>query len=382
TPAILGKDGASTHITEVWKRMPKNLDIEVHLVIIEGKKYDNISNIEDLKIIELPLFFPKIKELMIKVVLYQIWAFIYCLFLKNIEFIYTRYTTINIADILISKIRNIPLITEVNGIYKLEERQKGIIKKKLEIILNEILGRILFKNSTRIITVTDNLKKILIQEYKVRSNKIEVVNNGVNTKLFHPMKLDKCRDKLKIDKQSNVICFVGNLDAWQGVEDLINSSHIILKKVPNTIFLIVGSGALENKLKEEVKKLKITQKFIFIGWVQYLKIPIYINTSDVCVVLKKNLPIGYSPLKLYEYMACGKPVIATNISGLDIIEKYQTGLTVNPKHSKEVANAIIKLLKNNNLREQMGKNGRKLVLEKYTWEINATEVSNICKEFI
>ncbi len=381
-PAILEKSGSSTHITEVWKRMPKKLDAEIHLIIIEGSEYNNISNVKNLNIIELPTFFINLKHLFYKIIFYQLWSFIHCLLLKDLRFIYTRYTSINIADILISKIRNIPLVTEVNGIYKFEERKKGFLKYKFEIIINEFFGKILFKNSDKIIAVTDGIKNILFQEYKVTSDNIYVVNNGVETKLFHPLDQNKCRKKLKLDEHSNIICFVGGLEIWQGIEYLINSAPRIMKKVPNTIFLIVGTGLLEMKLKNKVQELNITDKFIFTGRVPYGEVPIYINSSDLCVVLKKKFPIGYSPLKLYEYMACGKAVLATKISGLDIIEKYNAGLTVNPKNPQEVANAIIKLLNNSKLREQMGNNSLKVVMKKYTWEINANKVRDLCKEFI
>jgi glycosyltransferase involved in cell wall biosynthesis len=81
-------------------------------------------------------------------------------------------------------------------------------------------------------------------------------------------------------------------------------------------------------------------------------------------------------------MACGKPVVGTKISGLDLIEKYGAGITVNSENKLEVSNAIIKLLKNSKLREKMGKNGQSLVLINFTWELNAKKVSSICNEFI
>lgn len=379
-PAILGNNGFSTHITEVWKRMPSKLNTEVHLVIIKGKEYNNLSATKNLKIREMPKIISGLNNLSIKIIFYQIWSLIYCLRLKDLKFIYTRYASINFSDTLISKIKNIPLITEVNGIYKFEKKRNFVNNLKFK--FNEFFAKPLFRRSEIIITVTDKLRHFINNEYGIPMNKISVINNGVDIELFHPMNQTKCREKLKINHQPKIVCFVGGFAIWQGLEDLVNSAPVVLKKVPNTIFIIIGSGLLNENLNAQVKKLKISEKVVFTGRIQHNKIPLYINSSDICVVLKKKFPIGYSPLKLYEYMACGKAVIGTNIAGLDVIEKNNAGITVNPENPHEVGNALIKLLKNSKLREQMGKNGLKLVMKKYTWEINAKKVKKICQEFI
>lgn len=382
TPAVLGNDGFSTHITEVWKRMPKKLNAEVHFIIIKGNNDKRISNVKNLKIIELPPFQPKerIEKFFIKGLLYQLYVFLYCLKLKDLKLIYSRYTTINFADILISKFKQIPLVVEVNAFYRLQ-REKTIINK-IKIVINEFLGKVLFKNAATIIAVTDSLKQILHNKFGIPNNKIFVVPNGVDEKLFRPMDSNLYREKLKIDKLSKIVCYAGNLAFWQGVEYLINSIPLVLKKVPNAIFLIVGSGPLEEEIKSDVKKLGLNDKIIFTGRVPYQEVPIYINSSDICITLKKRLAQGFSPLKLYEYLACGKPVIATNTYGLDIIKNQNLGILVDSEDPKKVSSAIVKLLKNDDLRNKMGRNGRKIVLENFTWEINSKKVGSLCKKYI
>ena len=99
--------------------------------------------------------------------------------------------------------------------------------------------------------------------------------------------------------------------------------------------------------------------------------------ADVCIVTKKTLGFGYSPLKLYEYMACKKPVIATNTKGFEILKQSNAGILVNPEDLQELSNAMIKLLQNKQLREKMGDNGRKLVVSEYSWESTAKKTIRV-----
>ena len=92
--------------------------------------------------------------------------------------------------------------------------------------------------------------------------------------------------------------------------------------------------------------------------------------------------ISGSPLKLWEYMACGKPVIATNAQDFRFLEEYNAGIVVESEKTEEVADAIITLLKNKDLREEMGKNERKYVVENRSWGAVAGEVEKVMKEAI
>jgi glycosyltransferase involved in cell wall biosynthesis len=384
TPTTFKNEGSTTHIIEVWKRVPKFINAEIFIMIIKGKNDKRILNIKKVNILEIPPLFSNIKYNFIKGIIYQYYALKYCLSLKNLKLIYSRYTAINFADIILSKLKQIPLIVEVNGIYRDEIEGKKF--HTLKIFLNRILMKKLFSSSEKIITVTSNLKDFLILNYNISPNKIEVIYNGVDPKLFKPIDKNMCRKKLKINNNSNVICFVGSLTFWHGIDYLIESAPKVLNEFSDTIFLIVGGGALEKKLKNKVKKLNIKGKFIFTGWISYDQVPVYINSSDICVIpctKTRNNETGSSAAKLYEYLACNKPVIGSNINGIgDILIKYNVGIPVIPENSQDLSDAIIELLSNESLRKQKGNNGRKTIINKYTWEINAKKVGKICRKYM
>ena len=137
-----------------------------------------------------------------------------------------------------------------------------------------------------------------------------------------------------LDANYKYVCFVGHLAPWQGVEYLIKSSPYILNKCPNTKFVIVGEGPKFDELVKLVNHLNISQNYLFTGYVNYETVPLYINASNICVapfVIERNERIGLSALKLYEYLACGKPVVASKITGIEeLLSASNGGISVAP----------------------------------------------------
>ncbi len=292
------------------------------------------------------------------------------------DVIYRRHTLFN-SDYLIARLFNIPSVKEVNGIgideIKVTKRADNITLR----VINWI-ERFTMPKADKIIVVTSRMKEVLQKDYRVPVDKIVVIPNGANIELFKPMDTSQARKELDLNQDVYYICFVGSLARWQGVDGIIKSLPLILDRCPDTQLLIVGDGRMKEELFELAKKTGVSNKIIFTGMVHYEKVPWYINASDICVapfVKERNQRIGLSPLKLCEYLACGKPVVASRISGLEILEKYNCGYLINPESPKELAQAIIKLLRDPILRQSMGENGRKYVLENRSWESVAKKLS-------
>jgi len=280
----------------------------------------------------------------------------------------------------------IPNIKEVNGFVPDElalgsEGLLGTLRKYIFIQIDKNSA----KHSAHIIVVTDNLKRVLQREYGINSNKITVIKNGVNIDLFRPINTQSARIKLGLSYDCNIICFVGGFAPWQGVEFLIQSAPLILKEIPHTKFLIIGEGQMEEELVELADETGVSDKFIFTGAVPYEEVPKYINASDVCAapfIKERNVKIGLSPLKIYEYAACGKPVVSSRIPNLEFIEEQKAGILVEPENPEELAEAIIKLLKDEKLREEMGRNGREYAVKNHSWESVAKKVAEVCESAV
>jgi glycosyltransferase involved in cell wall biosynthesis len=296
--------------------------------------------------------------------------------------IYRRHNLFS-SERILSGLFKVPTVREVNGIYSDEIKSQKRGDKLSQWIIDRI-ERSSMPNADKVVAITVKLKGVLNREYGVPEDKITVIPNGANINLFRPMDTAEVRKGLRLDPGCRYVCFVGNLVKWLNIENLINSAPYILEKLPDTKFLIVGDGELRETLKSRVNELGIADKFIFTGMVPYERVPLYMNAADICVMPAtadfRNTRLGMSPLKLHEYMACGKPVIAGKIEG-DTQEIAEAGLgaLVDTTREKEMAAATIAMLVNEPLRKEMGQRARQIVVDKYSWMKSAEHVAEVCR---
>jgi glycosyltransferase involved in cell wall biosynthesis len=206
---------------------------------------------------------------------------------------------------------------------------------------------------------------------------MDVVPNGADIQLFHP--IEDARKVLSLDKDTFLVGYMGTLKAWQGMEYLLTAIPYVLKEEQVKV-LIVGGGELKQWLLSTISRMGLQEHIIVHDEVDHTEVPFYISACDVCVLLKKPLSSGYSPLKLYEYMACQRPVVASRLHGFESLEYEGAGILVNPEDPGEVARAILTLLRDEPLRETMGKNGRSFVEKYHTWEKTTHDISTICNK--
>ncbi len=307
--------------------------------------------------------------------------------LPHYDVIYARdYHTVLIA-LLPRLIFKKKLVFEINGLASEEQKLRGEswLNRVLSFFIQkaEILAA---KSSQRIVSVTPQIATHLILRFRCAPEKVEVIGNGVNTKDFRPIRdkvlLSEWREKLGIAEDEAVVAFVGNLAPWQGVEYLIGAAPILLRNKKGIRFLIIGDGILKDELMAKANSLGISNHFVFTGMVEHEKIPLYINIADICVLPKRRLKSGYSPIKVYEYMACGKPVVASRVEGLAFLEEEGAGRLVEPEDVNDLEKALGDLLQDPGKRAAMGSTGLKIAREKYSWKSKVAEIERILKDLV
>lgn len=296
------------------------------------------------------------------------------------DILYARHCLFNSADFL-SFILRIPLVKEVNGIVAEEYAAEGKAGKLTMAVLR-IIEKQSLRKADKIIVVTPNIKDILINRFGLNGDTVQVIPLGADVELFRKIDQQTAKRELKLDLRYDYVCFCGSFYRWQGIDDLIRSIPLVMKSCPTARFLIVGDGIMKDELISLTKELGLEESILFTGSVPYEKVPWYLSSADVCIVYKKPMATGYSPLKLYEYMACGKPVIASNVEGFSILEEHRAGMLVEPENPDMLADAIIRMLKNPQLREEMGRNARELVIMRHRWDGIVDEISGICTELV
>jgi glycosyltransferase involved in cell wall biosynthesis len=304
------------------------------------------------------------------------------------DIVYTRDSQC-IFTLPLAKLFGLPLIVEINGLSLNESRMEGELSgingwiSDIKGIFNEKT----YRYADHLIVVNNEIKNVLEIEYKISLKNISVIENGANTELFKPMNAEKARRELKLDETYYYICYLGSLFKRQGVEYLIKASPYILEKYPNTYFLIVGDGPTRNLLTELAEQLGVLDKFVFTGAKPYNNVPLYINASDLCVApfisWDGDIRIAGSPLKVYEYLACGKPFVASDIEGMRyIVAVSNSGVCVPAENPQELASAVVDLLRDPEARRIMGENGRRYILDNGSWESVAGKVFKVCQKVV
>jgi glycosyltransferase involved in cell wall biosynthesis len=193
---------------------------------------------------------------------------------------------------------------------------------------------------------------------------VEVIPNGVDIMKFENHAVKEIRNE-------TVLITTSRLVEKNGVGDIIES----LEYLPESVSLkILGVGQLESSLKSKVKKLNLENRVDFVGFVNQDNIPKYLHDADIFIRPSLSEGMGNS---FIEAMAAGLPVIATNVGGIpDFLTDGVTGLFVGVHNPKDIASKIERLISDPNLRTRLISNSKKMVNERYDWDLIAGEMKS------
>ncbi|MBD3272276.1 MAG: glycosyltransferase [Elusimicrobia bacterium] len=282
------------------------------------------------------------------------------------------------AALLTCRCFRIPYLLYVNGI-QTEERLLRSTKERILIPFMNIQLKKETRHAHAICTVTKGIKDNLISHYHADPGKITIVKNGVDTDLFKPIDRYQARSLCGISPDAWVIGFVGGLFPWHGLDYLITAAPGIIRHGTPVVFFIIGSGGLLSKLKQTAVKLHVDSSFVFKGKVPFDQIPLYINCFDIGINLFKPVRSDPGdPIKMYEYMACEIPVVASDVPGYgDFIENSGAGIKVDATQTDTLADQILTVLADKTSRREMGKNGRSAILAHHTWLHRTRELMDL-----
>jgi glycosyltransferase involved in cell wall biosynthesis len=310
----------------------------------------------------------------------------------SLWFLLPRYDVVYARDFHAAVMAWIPrwifgkkLVYEINGLASEEVKLKGN-SFGLQLFSTLVRGaeRVAALSADLIISVTPQIASCLVTRFRISPSKVEIVGNGVDPEKFLPIRdpalLDDWRKRLGIEENDRVIGFVGNLAPWQGIDVLIESALHLLSRMERLKFLIVGDGMMKPRLLTRVTEQGFGRAFIFTGMMSYETVPVLINVADICVapfIARRNKQTGVSPLKVFEYLACGKPVIASRIEGLEVIERTGVGILVEPADPADLESALLKLLNDPQLCREMGRIGLEVAREEFRWESRVITIEHL-----
>ena len=289
---------------------------------------------------------------------------------RDADVVYIREFALSLAPFILGKIFKKPVILEINSA---AIDGVDIKPKKALSFLKFYIRKISFILADRIIVANQPARDLLSKNYDIMPDKFEVIPMGANVDLFRPMDKYLCRKRVNLGADYKYVGFIGTLYPFQGLEYLIKAAPSILKTMKDVRFLIVGSGADEKKLKELAAGNGLTENFIFAGEKNYVTIPYYVNSLDLCVsfVTPERGETFSFPIKIYEYLACERPVIIGNLKAVNELVGTKATPLVDAADSNILAKAIIDTLEGLDALREESKRLRALVAEKFSWEKTA-----------
>lgn len=292
------------------------------------------------------------------------------------DIIIVRPLIYSFSAVILARIFKIPVIVEVNAPIAFEVKNSE--KQRIQFLwLIYYIEKLNMRLADAVIVVTDTLKDYISLNYRISKDKIFVNQNGVDPKVFFPKEKDeRILQEYKL-RNRTVIGFVGSFTPWHGVTSLV---QVILSMQPfykNLTLILVGNGPLREEISEFIKEKKLEEQIILIGQIRHDEIMNYISVMDITVMPCSNF-YG-SPLKVFEYMAMGKAVIAPNNGPLrEIITHNVDGCLINDS-SVDFEKTLRFLIERDDVRKELEIKARKRIVSNFTWDDNAKRVWNVCR---
>ncbi len=398
---VFGRKGCSIHVQEVVRAMLKReLQVDLFATNCDGERPPGLANVRlhplprakgDLALREL-LSLAANGDL--RTALEREGPF---------DLVYERYSLWSVAGIEYARSMEIPGLLEVNAPLIEEQAQhRGLVDRATA----EQVAAQAFGNATALLAVSDGVATYL-ERWPAARGKVHVVPNGVDPERFrgsHKTPLSVAADvsrltpfgksqsgltsaatisKGPLTADSNpaphsafTVGFVGTLKPWHGLSALVEAFAAFHRQTPNSRLLIVGDGPEREALVADIQACGLTAAVQFTGAVGPEEIPRWLASMSVAVAPYPKLPDFYfSPLKVFEYMAAGLPVVASRIGQLEsLIRHGVNGLLVDPGEPAALALALRQVHDDAHLRARLGQAARAQALAEHTWDAVVTRI--------
>ena len=293
--------------------------------------------------------------------------------LKGYDLIHERFNLLAIGGAWASKRLGIPFVLEINADLLEQRRFKGIQERGLRRLFAIWATRVCFKTAARIICISPRLKEHLHTKWNIDESKLAVLPCAADVEAFKPNhNSETVRKSLGLTAEP-IVMWVGGFYPWHDMSLLLESFALILQQRPDARLVLVGDGQTRSSVEETVTKAGMGHAVIMTGKIAHSEVPEMLSIADVAVVPSAPLTAGLggtgTPLKLFEYMAAGKAIVATALNeAAEVIQDGHDGLLVQPGDVNRFAKATLKLINDPRERSRLGQNAREQAVKQYSWE--------------
>ncbi|MFQ5585216.1 MAG: glycosyltransferase family 4 protein [Thermodesulfobacteriota bacterium] len=298
--------------------------------------------------------------------------------------IYQRYGLLNFTGLSVARRFSVPFVLEYNGSEIWVKRNWGhrlVFKKTAE------RAELLNLKAADLVVVVSKILKDELMERGIREERVLVNPNGVDQDRFRP-DLDGREIRERHDLKGKVVVgFLGTFGRWHGAEVLAKAVKDVVAKNTKVHFLMIGDGVMMPELRETIKRDGVEEHVTLTGLIPQLEAPRHLAACDIFasphIPNPDGTPFFGSPTKLFEYMAMGRGIVASDLDQIgEILDHGKTAWMVKPGDAGELSEGILKLAGDGKLRERLGAKARKAVLENYTWDIHTKRIMDRLRELL
>ncbi len=297
--------------------------------------------------------------------IFLLWKVLMLMIRKKIMIVHAHAFQQNCYAFPAAKITGVPLFVM---------SEHGSIEKQLAKKRRFYINKVFMNSADAFITVSNAHKNELVEFLKAPREKITVVYNGVDiTKSTGIKSTETIKKGLNIDLNTYLVTNVGNFRPVKNQGYFLQAAVQVLKKLPRTIFLLVGEGGMRSELEDLSKKLGIAERVMFLGSRE--DVADILSITDVAAVSSSYETFGIAAA---EAMAMSKPVVATAVGGIpELVKDKVSGFLVPLENPEKMAGRIVQLLEDKNLAESMGKAGRACIEKNFTLKLMIDNIDQL-----
>lgn len=283
------------------------------------------------------------------------------------DFVYERYAIFAVAGAWFAHRRKLPLLLEVNY-----TSMSPLVRKRSRLLL-PLARRIdawLFRRATVIVVVSSTLRDQLVTDYQVPPAKLLVVPNAADPKLFHPLIEPVAEINGVALAHKKVIGFVGSFTPWHGLSLFLEAFKRVAQTHPDALAVLVGDGPQKKEIERKAAEYGLAKRVLFTGAIEHQRLMHYVAAFSLGVMPDSN-DYG-SPMKIFEYMALGKPVVVPDYAPLlDVVTDGCEGKIFRKQDAHALASCIDAYLSDPAALAEAGRKARESVETRYNWQVNA-----------
>lgn len=380
--------GAGTTIYEMAKKLSSQHGLDMSVIAPNYYRIPKYEVMEGVKVYRFSYFFPrKFQKLAydagiptnlrkFKLAKIQLPLFILNFFFrafwraKNADIVHIQWIENGIAGVPLGKLFRKPMLINVHRVVSSGRWMRLLIK-----YIVENVDYLIFNSSY---TRDELLKVAQPKQYCVLPCTIDIDK-------FTPGKRGTLRKQLGFSEDKLIIFFVGYLIEKKGIRYLLDAMPNVLAKLPNVQLVLAGGGTDMEKLKQQAKDLNIEKHVTFLGWVKNDDLADYYRDADVFVlpsIIDSKGETETQGLVLAEAMACGTPVVGSNVGGIPDVITPEVGFLAEPKNSIDLADKIVMMLSDPETRKEMSQAGIRWAREHFSWQSVSRKYIEIYNEIL